>query len=246
MAIHSSILAWRISWTEEPGELQSLGSQRVRHDWNDLAQTHKASLAARPTWSRVPGHQGIDRTINSLQLGSGFLWEGFVAGLGGLLKLGARPLQATLHLSSQEHFWERWTRITGEISDLTITSWEVGLLKGGLLSPFLPRASLGCGQEKGSLSGECQITEQCRIDFLKTEKARCLYFFVSSSEGLKRFRNRSPLASLSEGSSVLFIQQLSAECLLCAQPCSGHEQLTVNSAETPAFVELSANGRERP
>ena len=32
MATHSSILAWRIPWTEEPGELQSLGSQRVRHD----------------------------------------------------------------------------------------------------------------------------------------------------------------------------------------------------------------------
>ena len=32
MAIHSSILAWEISWMEEPGRLQSLGSQRVRHD----------------------------------------------------------------------------------------------------------------------------------------------------------------------------------------------------------------------
>ena len=32
MATHSSILAWKISWTEEPGGLQSLGSQRVRHD----------------------------------------------------------------------------------------------------------------------------------------------------------------------------------------------------------------------
>ena len=30
---HSSILAWRIPWTEKPGGLQSLGSQRVRHDW---------------------------------------------------------------------------------------------------------------------------------------------------------------------------------------------------------------------
>ena len=29
---HSSILAWGIAWTEEPGELQSMGSQRVRHD----------------------------------------------------------------------------------------------------------------------------------------------------------------------------------------------------------------------
>ena len=40
MATHSSILAWRISWTEEPGRLQSMGSQRVGHEWNDLACTH--------------------------------------------------------------------------------------------------------------------------------------------------------------------------------------------------------------
>ena len=32
MAMHSSILAWRIPWTEEPGRLQSMGSQRVRQD----------------------------------------------------------------------------------------------------------------------------------------------------------------------------------------------------------------------
>ena len=33
MVTHSSILAWRIPWTEKPGGLQSRGSQRVRHDW---------------------------------------------------------------------------------------------------------------------------------------------------------------------------------------------------------------------
>ena len=32
MAPHSNILAWRIPWTEEPGRLQSMGSQRVGHD----------------------------------------------------------------------------------------------------------------------------------------------------------------------------------------------------------------------
>ena len=32
MTIHSSILAWKITWTEEPGGLQFTGSQRVRHD----------------------------------------------------------------------------------------------------------------------------------------------------------------------------------------------------------------------
>ena len=33
-----SILAWRIPWTEEPGGPQSIGSQRIRHDYSDLAQ----------------------------------------------------------------------------------------------------------------------------------------------------------------------------------------------------------------
>ena len=32
MAIHSSTLAWKIPWTEKPGRLQSMGSQRVRHN----------------------------------------------------------------------------------------------------------------------------------------------------------------------------------------------------------------------
>ena len=41
---HSSILAWRIPWTEEPGGLQSIGSQRVRDDcskttWTQLSKT---------------------------------------------------------------------------------------------------------------------------------------------------------------------------------------------------------------
>ena len=33
IATHSSILAWKIPWTEEPGRLQSMGLQRVGHDW---------------------------------------------------------------------------------------------------------------------------------------------------------------------------------------------------------------------
>ena len=33
MTTHSSILIWRIPWTEEPGGLQSMGLQRVRHNW---------------------------------------------------------------------------------------------------------------------------------------------------------------------------------------------------------------------
>ena len=40
MATHSSILAWRIPWSEEPGGLQSTGSQRIRHDWSELAHMY--------------------------------------------------------------------------------------------------------------------------------------------------------------------------------------------------------------
>ena len=37
IAAHSSTLAWKIPWTEEPGGLQFMGSHRVRRDWRDLA-----------------------------------------------------------------------------------------------------------------------------------------------------------------------------------------------------------------
>ena len=47
MASHSSTLAWKVPWMEEPGGLQSMGSQRVGHDWSDLA----AVAAAGQFWT---------------------------------------------------------------------------------------------------------------------------------------------------------------------------------------------------
>ena len=44
MATHSSVLAWRIPWMEKPDGLQSMGSHRVGHDWNDLATTAADSI----------------------------------------------------------------------------------------------------------------------------------------------------------------------------------------------------------
>ena len=40
MATHFSLLAWRIPWTEEPGGQQSIGLQRVGHDWSEFTCTH--------------------------------------------------------------------------------------------------------------------------------------------------------------------------------------------------------------
>ena len=44
MAAHSSVLAWRIPGTAEPGGLPSMGSHRVRHDWSDLAAAAAADM----------------------------------------------------------------------------------------------------------------------------------------------------------------------------------------------------------
>ena len=64
MATHSSILAWRIPWTEEPGGLLSMGSHRVGHDWRDLScmhalkkemATHSSIRAWRIPWTEEPG-----------------------------------------------------------------------------------------------------------------------------------------------------------------------------------------------
>ena len=48
MATHSSVLAWRIPGTGEPGGLPSVGSHRVRHDWSDLAA---AAVSAQVFWA---------------------------------------------------------------------------------------------------------------------------------------------------------------------------------------------------
>ena len=83
MTTRSSILAWRMPWTEEPGGLQSMGSQRVRHDWSDLAQ-HACVTAQRrdpglllrlreeagPQLWRWLGQQGSPRALTTRTLGS--------------------------------------------------------------------------------------------------------------------------------------------------------------------------------
>ena len=72
MATHSSVLAWRIPGTAEPGGLLSLGSHRVGHDWSDLAAAaefrgalmglwekamapHSSTLAWKIPWTEEPG-----------------------------------------------------------------------------------------------------------------------------------------------------------------------------------------------
>ena len=75
MATHSSILAWRITWTEEPGALQSIGSKKVTHDGNILVHTHVYS--ASPSW---PALRGL-RPGGSLSAGVRASAPGYSAGV---------------------------------------------------------------------------------------------------------------------------------------------------------------------
>ena len=61
MATHSSILAWEIPWMEEPGGLQSTGSQRVRHDWVTSLSLHSAGEASQAAqWLKNPATNAWD------------------------------------------------------------------------------------------------------------------------------------------------------------------------------------------
>ena len=63
MATHSSIPAWRIPWMEEPGRLQSAGSQRVGHDWAISLRTYCRSRRWHPTPVLLPGKSHGRRTL---------------------------------------------------------------------------------------------------------------------------------------------------------------------------------------
>ena len=67
MASYSSILAWRITWAEEPGGLQSMGPQRVRHDWaTEHTQTIVLVYEILRVWAWVGavGSQSVDTTVS--------------------------------------------------------------------------------------------------------------------------------------------------------------------------------------
>ena len=64
MATHSSILAWRIPWTEKPGGLQAMGSQRVRRDQVTDTHTHRGIR-------NVPSSVGRQKTCTIINSGPG-------------------------------------------------------------------------------------------------------------------------------------------------------------------------------
>ena len=98
MATHSSILAWRIPGTAQPGGLLSMGSHRVGHDWSDLA----AAAAAREIRAQNPSGSDAGDRFNPWVRQSPGGWHGtpaFLPGIpwteepGGLQSIGSQRVR---------------------------------------------------------------------------------------------------------------------------------------------------------
>ena len=74
MATHSSIHAWKIPWTKEPGGLQSMGSQRVRHDWATSFHFIHVKIKPEETW-RENKRNKKNNLVSLMNMDTKFLYE---------------------------------------------------------------------------------------------------------------------------------------------------------------------------
>ena len=94
MVTHSRILAWRIPWTEEPGGWQSMGSQRVRHNWS--ACTFSPIIFSIPERSKGP--------FNKALLEDYYMWDVVSA----LKKLPSGWEDRCVGTSIWKMMWQQW------------------------------------------------------------------------------------------------------------------------------------------
>ena len=109
MATHSNILAWRIPWTEETGGLQSIGSQRVRHDWTCMTCTVRG---------REKKKKKVFLTVCSFQMcsGSKHLGNKYFICILWISKLGLRNIAK---FKVEYEGWESpWTEETGGLASM--------------------------------------------------------------------------------------------------------------------------------
>ena len=117
---YSSILAWRIPWTEEPGRLQSMGSQRVRHNWGTK---QRATTANTVTESKIVGiafglRQWKCIIVSALE--SKLFWLSLLIDVG----LGVHLLGPWLHPRCQRLliYWVVWVKILYVEHHMCLTS----------------------------------------------------------------------------------------------------------------------------
>ena len=99
MAPHSSTLAWKIPWMEEPGRLQSMGLHRVGHDWSDLAAAAAAAAWGWDSLNDLNG-KGTDRHWNLHSQLSSILSHQYTRQEGKEAILGVNPQVPVMSASS--------------------------------------------------------------------------------------------------------------------------------------------------
>ena len=117
MATHSSVLAWRIPGTEEPGRLPSMGSHRVGHNWGDLAVAASFSNIGLPMWlhSKNKNKQTKNLPMQETQ-------ETWVRSLG-----WEDPLEGEMAPHSRILAWKKKIPWTEEPGGATVPAQRVGM-----------------------------------------------------------------------------------------------------------------------
>ena len=128
MAPHSSTLAWKIPWTEEPGRLQSMGSLRVRHDWAtslSLFTFMHWRSKWQPTPVFLPGESQGQRSLVAAVYGvtqsriwlkwlsssssslwlADYLFKGFIGRVGGKRDIDGQVKYKCTSLMPFPHYW---------------------------------------------------------------------------------------------------------------------------------------------
>ena len=141
MATHSSILAWRILWTLEPGRLQSMGSQRVRHDCTHAAfggnkQTNKRHFINAQDWDNGESEGGKHSSVSYLGLPCTSSRQ------------GSNSYFSPLSLNREKCFKVAWTKrrkpqflcALGDPCDVQTTTVSGDDSRGVILPPIFPHA----------------------------------------------------------------------------------------------------------
>ena len=139
MSTHSSILAWRIPWTEEPGGLQSIVSQRAGHNWSDLAEGR---------WSTNETNHGRVRqaSYSQIRLNVGcwpdrnLSWGGWSDGKVRVVMICVINDYMTRGHSDLIKFLSPWEVSKPKWKTLSLFKWQTFLVFGNVLWPSNPTA----------------------------------------------------------------------------------------------------------
>ena len=127
MATHSNTVAWKIPWTEEPGRLQSMGSQRVGHDWaNEMnwIESKCSPIILQVLWVLFCDNPYLDFIFNLRKVKVKSL---------SLVRLFVTPWTVTYHAPPSMGFsrQEYWSRLPfpspGDIDYSAISLWASGV-----------------------------------------------------------------------------------------------------------------------